>query len=536
MLWWCPSPCGACADEELNGPEGHQAAKISGTLTVTGRYHHLPNLLSDQYILSDKVLGAGINGKVFQASSKVTGELFAVKTVNLKGVPKSIQQELQNEVEIFLSMDHPHIARLVDVFESPDQVQLVMECMSGGELFNCVQKKQKLSEQEAASVVWQMLLAVNYMHSCGVVHRDIKLENFLFEQRRSHHLKLIDFGLSKILPPDSKMEVSCGTLAYVAPEVLMKSYTSKCDMWSVGVVAFILLAGYMPFQGQEAAQVRAIKAGRYLYKDSVWKKVSKSAHEFVNKLLVVSPDDRLSAPEALKDMWIVKNHGKEVLRFDDDIAVALASFAQASKFRRSCLFVMAMSLTSQEQAEVRKVFLSMDRDKKGSIALSDFRTLLGEHFSVQDSEVTGIFEALNMNKTEEIHYSEFLAAMVFTRIGVHDEMVRSAFRRFDVSNTGYITENDLRVMLGDDALDLKEVMRVVNTAHDGRISIDEFVEYVKHPLKNETSKARVKITVERKTDSEKRILPKIPSERTRGRAISYRACEQEDEEDEDGEE
>merc|ERR1719230_500696 len=132
-----------------------------------------------------------------------------------------------------------------------------------------------------------MLLAINYLHSRDIVHRDIKLENFLYEHKDSEHLKLIDFGFSKIWQPNTKMAASCGTLAYVAPEVLRQSYTSKCDMWSFGVTIFIVLLGYLPFSGPESHQCTAIKQGKYKKKPESWSKISSSAQDFLTSLLVV---------------------------------------------------------------------------------------------------------------------------------------------------------------------------------------------------------------------------------------------------------
>lgn len=367
------------------------------------------------------------------------------------------------------------------MYESKDRLDLVMECMDGGELFHRVMERKKFSERSAAHAVWQMLLSVNYLHSHGIVHRDLKLENFLYESRESDHLKLIDFGFSKVWEPNTKMALSCGTLAYVAPEVLRKSYTSQCDLWSLGVITFILLVGYMPFAGSEEKQTTSIKRGEYLWKKDSWARISSYAKSFVKELLVVDPKVRLSADKALKHDWILKKeglHGQE--HVDEGIADALTSFAQASQFRRACLSMMAWSLTNDERATVRDAFIEMDTSMKGTIKLGDMKKVLEQKFHFNDTDVAHIFQALDVSHDEEIHYSAFLAAMVSTRIQMHDDLLSATFHRFDVDNTGFITAANLRSVLGEsfEGEHVDEMMAEVH-ADDGKISFDAFMAFMK---------------------------------------------------------
>eukprot|EP00931_Biecheleriopsis_adriatica_P048899 TRINITY_DN28260_c0_g1_i1.p1 TRINITY_DN28260_c0_g1~~TRINITY_DN28260_c0_g1_i1.p1 ORF type:complete len:273 (+),score=40.84 TRINITY_DN28260_c0_g1_i1:31-849(+) len=246
-----------------------KAEQRASRVAVNIRYHRLPRRVEDDYELQTTVLGTGCNGVVLKAyrnmgsksrggsAPSTSGSSYAVKFLKLRGINRAQVEEVQNEASLFLTMDHPHVARLLDVYEAVDKLTLVMECMGGGELFARLSKSKRFSEYDASRAVEQMLLAVNYLHSHGVVHRDLKLENFLYETEGSDHLKLIDFGFSKVWDPNTSMKQSCGTLDYVAPEVLAGSYCKQCDMWSLGVIAFILLFGYMPFRcPSEAETVR----------------------------------------------------------------------------------------------------------------------------------------------------------------------------------------------------------------------------------------------------------------------------------------
>jgi len=453
-----------------------------GRLSVEGRYHRFPMRLEDDYTVEKKVLGSGYNGAVRLAVRNDSGARHAVKAFKLHGVTKEKKAELASEAEIFLGMDHPHVARLHDVYESGDQLTMVMECMEGGELFDRVAERKVFSEKDAVHTSWQMLLAVNYLHSCGIVHRDLKLENFLYERKDSDFLKLIDFGFSKIWAKNTKMEVSCGTLSYVAPEVLAQSYTSQCDLWSLGVIVFVLLVGYMPFGGSsERQQVIAIQSGKCGMKKDRWAKVSPQGLDFVKKLLVVNPEVRLTALQALEHPWILNRDValEPGLGLDQSVADALCNFSRQTQFRQACMQLMAWSLNATERGEVRQAFLELDLNKSGKIKLSVLKKVLEAKFHVPEDESVQVFRALDANSDEEIFYSEFLAAMMTSRLALHDGLLKATFRRFDVQNTGFITRQDLSQVLGG-AIKPDDVMKEVDTDHDGQISYDEFMAYLRN--------------------------------------------------------
>jgi calcium-dependent protein kinase len=469
-------------DKKMHDSMERVESKV-GKVQLSGRYHRAPKKLEDDYEVTQKVLGSGYNGVVRMGVSKLNkNQKVAVKAFKLSGLQGDKRAQLESEVEIFLCMDHPHVTRLFDVYESNDTLHLVMECMDGGELFDRVTELKQFSERDAADSVWQMLLALNYIHSHGIVHRDLKLENFLYDQKTSHHLKLIDFGFSKVWEANVKMHVSCGTLSYVAPEVLEKSYTSQCDLWSLGVIVFILLAGYMPFSGSEAVQTKNISEGKYKWKPERWKNVSEDATNFVKALLQLDPKKRLDAQKALDHTWIANRH-----RYNKDAEVTqevvdgLRNFGHASKFRRCCMEMMAWSLSNEERAKVREYFIMMDTTQQGTITLPELRDVLINKFHISNDETKAIFEALDSNHDEEIHYSDFLAAMVNTRIALHDDLLKSAFKKFDTDNSGFITLQNMREVLGEhfEGEDVEDLMKEADFTKDGKISYEEFVSYIR---------------------------------------------------------
>lgn len=494
---------GSCSAKKKKANQVSAAAYgrgLSSDLSVLGRYHHPPRKLEEDYVvLETDVLGTGFNGSVFKATSKHRKGTYAVKGFLLQGVDEETKQDLRCEVEIFLAMDHPHVARLVDVYENPNQLYLVMECMEGGELFERVQKLKTFSEKDSAHCVWQMLLSVNYIHSHGVVHRDIKLENFLFERKDNDHLKLIDFGFSKVVA-DSKMDLSCGTLAYVAPEVLKKNYTAQCDLWSMGVVSFVLLLGYMPFAGTESKQKELILEGKFKKKKGQWEAISLLAQEFLEGLLQVDPKKRFTPDSALKHAWIAQrdqtgrsyvtplgqlagsnDEGIAGLNVDENTIGALCSFAQASRFRRACMSLMAWSLSPEERSLVRDTFIELDTDRTGAIKLDEFRHVLEQRFNLDKEKTAMIIESLAVTNKDVIHYSEFLAAMVSTRIKLTDDHFSATFRRFDNTDKGYLTAPDLQKVLGQSFSDdeIQQIMISMCTTTKGQITYDQFADYLK---------------------------------------------------------
>merc|ERR1712137_100233 len=438
-------------------------------------------MVTDDYQVTGKVLGTGFNGKVYLAKHKVTGAEFAGKDFKTTGLNKENKESLINEIDICLCMDHPHIIRLVDVYQAESCLSLVMECASGGEVLARVHKLGHFSELDCANTTYQMMLAMKYMHEQGCVHRDLKLENYLYESPESQFIKLIDLGFSKYAEGHKKMNQSLGTLSYVAPEVLLKDYTHQCDLWSLGVIVFVLLVGYMPFQGKtEQYVMKLIVKGEYLKKDDVWGSISETAKDFVFKLLVINPKERLTTEQAFEHPFI-RNRGEMKSECVDlGVINALVSFGKASAFRRACMEMMSWSLTAEDRKTVREAFLALDKDKTGVLELSEFKKALEDNFHISEVDSTRAFHALDVNHGGQISYTEFLAAMVMTRIQLNDDLLKASFSRFDTDNDGTIHLEDFKSMLRQ-VVPENEISKVENEMQNidgGKITLDSWIQYL----------------------------------------------------------
>jgi len=274
----------------------------------------------DEYEIGE-TLGTGHFSKVKLGINRKTGEKVAIKIIN-KPTGSKIAM-LKTEVDIMTKTEHPNVVKLFKVHETTTVLYLVMELLTGGELFDRIVAKGHYSEDDARKLTVTMLKAVLYLHEMGIAHRDLKPENLLLKDTTDEAIvKITDFGLSKIFSDDAQGEVvmktACGTPGYVAPEVLThENYSSQVDLWSIGVIVYILLCGFPPFYGDNDAQMfRKIKAGSYKFLSPYWDPISADAKDFVSVLLVVDPKKRLDCKAALNHRWLVSEQVSSKNLFD----------------------------------------------------------------------------------------------------------------------------------------------------------------------------------------------------------------------------
>ncbi|KAM6184877.1 myosin light chain kinase family member 4 [Rhynchocyon petersi] len=309
----------AVSREEAKGKEEPATAKEFAWDKCTNRDSPAPPAPFDHRIVTVKqaainsfytvsrteILGGGRFGQVHKCEEKVTGLKLAAKIIKTRG--SKDKDEVKNEINVMNQLDHVNLIQLYDAFESKNDMVLVMEYVNGGELFDrIIDENYNLTELDTILFIKQICAGIKHMHQMYILHLDLKPENILCVNRDAKQIKIIDFGLARRYKPREKLRVNFGTPEFLAPEVVNYDFVSfPTDMWSVGVITYMLLSGLSPFLGDNDAETLSnILACRWDLEDEEFHDVSEEAREFISKLLIKEKSWRISASEALKHPWL----------------------------------------------------------------------------------------------------------------------------------------------------------------------------------------------------------------------------------------
>lgn len=261
----------------------------------------------DEFYEIKERIGSGKFSDVYATLERLSDLKWAVKVIDKKRLNNDEKEMLRSEIAIMKLLNHPSVVEMKEFFEDKHKMYVVMEFIEGGELYDCIRKRRVFSEYMAFHITKQLLETVKYLHEVGIVHRDIKPENILLSDNSELPvIKLADFGLSKLIGPNDVLEVACGTLGYVAPEVLARRpYGKKVDLWSIGVVCYLMLRGRLPFDSKDKQTLidRTIRANLDLT-GQYWSRVTNFGKDFISKLLVAEPGERMDCEAALNHSWI----------------------------------------------------------------------------------------------------------------------------------------------------------------------------------------------------------------------------------------
>ncbi|CAD6271037.1 unnamed protein product [Miscanthus lutarioriparius] len=434
-------------------------------------------------------LGRGQFGVTYLATHKPTGRRYACKSIATRKLAhRDDVDDVRREVQIMHHLTgHRSIVELRGAYEDRHSVNLVMELCEGGELFDRIIARGHYSERAAAALCREIVSVVHSCHSMGVMHRDLKPENFLFlNKREDSPLKATDFGLSVFFKPGEQFRDLVGSAYYVAPEVLKRRYGAEADIWSAGVILYILLSGVPPFWAEnEDGIFDAVLRGHIDFASDPWPSISNSAKDLVKKMLRQDPKERLTAAEILNHPWIREDGEASDKPLDITVISRMKQFRAMNKLKKVALKVVAENLSEEEIVGLKEMFKSLDTDNSGTITLEELRAGLPKlGTKISESEIRQLMEAADVDGNGTIDYVEFISATMHMNRLEKDDHIFKAFEYFDKDHSGHITVDELEEALkkydmGDEAT-IKEIIAEVDTDHDGRINYQEFVAMMKN--------------------------------------------------------
>eukprot|EP01018_Ginkgo_biloba_P032690 Gb_38618 [translate_table: standard] len=444
--------------------------------------------INDRYVLG-RELGRGEFGITYLCSDRETQEVFACKSISKRKLRTAIDvEDVRREVAIMKHLpQHPNIVSLKATYEDENAVHLVMELCEGGELFDRIVARGHYTERAAAVVTKTIVEVVELCHKQGVMHRDLKPENFLFANKKENApLKAIDFGLSVFFKPGERFNEIVGSPYYMAPEVLKRNYGPEVDVWSAGVILYILLCGVPPFWAEtEQGVAQAIIRSVIDFKRDPWPKISEQAKSLVKQMLEPDPKRRPTAQQVLEHTWLQNAKKAPNVSLGETVRARLKQFSVMNKFKKRALRVVAEHLSVEEVAGIKDMFKMMDTDNNGSISLEELKAGLHKLGSqVADSDVKMLMEAADVDGNGTLDYGEFVTVSIHLQRMGNDEHLHKAFTYFDKNGSGYIEIEELREELIDDLGPndtevMNDIVREVDTDKDGRISYDEFAAMMK---------------------------------------------------------
>lgn len=430
------------------------------------------------YEISKSELGKGSYGIVQLGRLKGTKVQRAIKVIDKSKV--SNVERFKLEVEIMMRLDHPSILRLFDYFEDKTSIFLVLELCTGGELFDRIIEKKYYDEDGARKIFKQIIKAIYYCHMNGVCHRDLKPENFIMLSKTDpFSLKVIDFGLSRTFnqndqghvekgqtinidmgspkdldlnkPRTSRrqtkaiLKTKAGTPFYIAPEVLSGEYTEKCDVWSCGVILYILLCGYPPFYGENNKEIlEAVKEGKLDFSGPEWKEKSKISIDLIKKM-IINQKSRLFADEVIKDVWMKNEEPKVNLLKLKEIFANMVKFSKLSCLQKTMFYFISFNMFEEDLTFLHDYFDLFDLNHHGSISENSFKSILKSRLNVSEKEAEAIFVGIDVFENKNIAYTEFVACALGFEYLVDDKRLNIFFQLCDMDRNGELSLSDFEM-------------------------------------------------------------------------------------------
>ena len=451
-----------------------------------------------------KFLGEGSFGAVYQVQNKYSKSICAMKIIRKKSACSFEEEnEIRNEINILRTMDHPNILKIFEFYSNPKEYSIITELCSMGELFDQIINKGPFNEKYSAYVLYQVFSAVNYCHKMHILHRDLKPENILIIDKNEDGyptIKVCDFGTAKIFQTGKVERKFVGSSYYMAPEVLKQRYNEKCDIWSCGVIMYILLSQRPPFGGKDDDEIMAnIEKGKYDLSSPPFDKISQNARDLIKKMLTMDPQKRISAEEVLNHPWFKENKSKELFNkvkhrnAIKDIITNLKSYRRTSVIQETALAYLVHQFPQiKDVINACKLFNQIDHSLDGKITKDELYKGISSLYksSTLKKDIDEIFKNLDMDNSGYIGYEEFVRGAVNKSYFTQPFILKFAFKYFDKDNSGEITFKEIEELFYKSIPDknkvhetLNAIIKEVDINNDKKISFKEFTQIMKSMIK-----------------------------------------------------
>lgn len=458
--------------------------------------------VEDSYKIIKK-LGKGSFGSVYKVMHIKTGIIRAMKVIKKDSVRfQDDDKKFLKEIEELIKLEHPNIIKIFEYFTDDLNYYLITEYISGGELYEGLVKMSNFNEFKCAFILNQIISAVYYLHSNGIVHRDIKPENILITSSNKDllNIKLIDFGSCNYIKKNENFTLKVGSPYYIAPEVLKHDYNNKCDIWSIGVILYILLVGYPPFKAKNKNDLfNKIKTGSYSIEGPGWNRVSNDAKDLVKHMLEYDYNKRYSAEKCLSHIWIKQLERSKASnqvndRYLESVLVNISNLHVREKLQQATIAYIVHSIYCNEEIDdLKHVFNKLDINKDGKLTYQEFRDGFSKHFQgkqfLKELNIEQLISDIDGNLDGVISYEEFLRVTVNKKKLLNERNLQIAFDKFDLDKDGKLSKTEIKTVL--DTTDFEYINRLIDAIdnnRDGFVSFDEFKNLMNQVLMDELRK------------------------------------------------
>ena len=442
-----------------------------------------------------RLLGTGSFGKVLLVEHNITGMKRAMKQIKKSLIfQKSNESTVLNELNILKKIDHQNVVKVYEYYIGNVNYYIITEYCPGGDLLTAVNNKKELSEYQVSCIMYQILSAVNHLHKMNIMHRDLKLENILItkiEEDGLYRIKLCDFGTSHLFQEGRKEKKVIGSGYYMAPEVINKKYDFKCDLWSCGIIMYILLNKEIPFLGDNKTELKNnIKNKKYI--SEPLKKYSDFVKGLVDDLLEKNYNKRINAETALTykifSYYKCKKRINQMnFRIINNYIENIKKYKKSNIFQEIAIAYLIHNADLDEVSEAYKLFNKFDADGNGKIDIDELYNGLNEITEEKwdKKNVKEIFFNLDTNNNNYIEQEEFVKAAIDKKIFLSEKMLKFAFNFFDSDKKGLITINEISLIFKSNkdnnknfSEEIKNIIKLVDKDGDGKISFKEFSQFM----------------------------------------------------------